>query len=349
MKEVFKRFKIISTLENETDKQRELTIMLISNFINNTNKKIEKEVDKNKNIALKNIEKPLYEYFIMNDNVEINKGIDKLFKLCMIYKISMFEYLVKEIELYEMQTTAIIKALKTVEENNIFVSILEEQIKDNVIFEVVGENLFKNLMDEDNEIDSFLEIPDKIRDLILETTFKMATDKLSHQDIKINNCSYNFDSVKDDLNAHLNILKDKFYNKRSVAKIKNSYLKRIALDEIEFSEKYNAPYLKNYQDGLAIGYSERAFLIGVDKNKAIRELENKIKILSDYQIEESKYLIKNTLKLIELTKQQKHKDKIPFKTIGKKLDMTTNEAKNFMRGIISNNFSDKSFKELYCS
>lgn len=285
--------------------------------------------------------KPYYEYFITDDLKEIHSGFGELSEMCYLYKINIFTFLRYEIGFYQAIKEAFTSLIKKEGQTE----IKEVFITDEELYELVISNLTLYIESDNTQIDLFLETSDYFKKVLFETTLKVASDEIQEQKIKVIN--YNYYDVRDDLSQHINEIQSKFKNKRTMAKFKTSYLSKFALDEIAISEKYNMPYLKNYKDGLAIGYSQRAFLMGVDKQKAIRELETKIKILEDYDSVESKILIQRTKELLTLTKQKKHKDKMPFKTIGKKLNMTTGEARNLLKSIISTKINDKSFNNFY--
>ena len=284
---------------------------------------------------------PLFEYFLNDDFEENNKGFEKLLELSMIYKFSMMSYLLSEIALSMVLLDTLFK--DNIIKNNI------NLISHNELNELIEFNFMNHITSERTQIYDFINIPSDIKELLLDTTFKVAQDNIKQQEIKIKNCRYI--SIQDDLTSHLENIKAKMLNKRVLAKLEKSYLAKIALDSFSFSEKYNSFYLKEYSEGISQGYSERSFLLGVDKEKAIRELNLKITILQDYKNKESLLLIEKTQKLIELAKQKKHKDKIPFKTIAKRLKMSANEAKNFTKHLMSANdfssFNENSYKTYY--
>jgi hypothetical protein len=281
--------------------------------------------------------KGFYESFLFND-FEINeKGFNELNHFCKIHNVSAFGYIEMELIYVEMLHNLVTKT------NN---SSIKKVAKQKDIFKIVIENLEKYLTDEDRQIREFMEFSEQQIEKLIDTSFEVAKDNLN-QEPKIQIANYKkYENATEDLENHINIIKSKLKNKRVTAKIKDSYLKKIILDDMEYSKKYNYFYFKNYTDGLILGYSQRAFLFGVDKDKAIRELENNIKSLANYGGDGLR-LIEDTNKLIDLIKQKKHKEKIAFKTIAKKLSMTTNEAMNFTKALIAISIYSYSFKKYY--
>jgi len=290
---------------------------------------------------------PLYEYFIYSDFQENYKGLDKLFDLCFMYDISAIEYLRLEIFMYQNAFKALDKGLKLhlMDKNHISTEDL---------FLIVEENYINIVTDERTEIEDFKHFDDNLKINILNITFKEAQKDIINnkffKNITLKSVLYNYslnDDLIDDMRHHLDMIKSKLTNKKVLAKVENSYLSKIVLDSLEYSEEYKGFYFKNYKDGISLGYSERAFLLSVDKDKAIRELEAKIEMLKSYNLKESETLINMTLDLINLVKQKKHNEKIPFKTIGKKLNMNVNEAKNFIKALTNLSFNNKTFTNFY--
>jgi len=316
-------------------------VLLLENTTSSKDYLAMKIITKNYNNEIK----PYHEYFLYKDD-GLKDGFDKLLDLCMVYDLSIFAFLQLEIKIREIENEAMIKAFKK-SKNTALKLFLEQQKDISILYDIIGSNIFEYLGSEDVAIEYFLDMPQNIINSILDTTAKVACDELKKQDINLKKCSYDFDDAKEEIKANINILKAKFSNKKSLTKIKTSFLRKIVLDDFAYSKKYNALYFDNYQKGLSIGYSNRAFLMGVDKTKALRELKMKLKILEDYPLEDGSKLIKTTKELIKLTEQKKHKDKIPFKTIGKKLNMKATEVRNLIRGISTIEFSNNSFDKLY--
>ena len=289
--------------------------------------------------------KPYYEYFIYQDYKDNKKGLEKLFDLCMLYDLNFLAFIDAQLFIDNLEIKVIIKAFK---ESDEFFEGLENQTSQEFqenLRNVIKDNINNFFSNPDWAVEEFKNHP-KFNQNILKNTFREAIKELKENGFKPHiNMPYDFDLDIDAIKQHENILMGKFTNKKTLAKMNTSYLSKIALDDFGVSEDFNTIYFKNLKDGIVQGYSERAFLIGIDKNKTLKDLQNRLKQLKDYDIKEAQTLINYTSNLIELVKQKRHKDKIPFKVIGKKLGMTTSEAKNYCKQLF--NVNEKSFENFY--
>jgi len=334
------RDKIIKRIERVTSAKRNFNdTKLITDIVNKQLEEMQKYT------TLKNMNdnekyRDSYSYFLYDDFKEMRIGFKKLFDLCMIYNISMFDYL--EIEVLQNNFyTQMLKKVGLVDNKIEFASV-------DTILEVVSENLTLHLISEHNEDDEDI-LPIELIKQILDTTCKVAKTELTDISNEYNTpreFEFNEQEVKEDLEAFFINLKDTISNKRAMAKREKSYLEKIIKNKLSYSREHKMFYCKRLKEGVSLGYSQRAFLFGVDKNKAIRELKKTIKILENFKDKkESEVLQKISIKLIELIKLKKHKEKIAYKTIAKKLNMTVNEARNFTKTAV--NLNDKSFIKFY--
>jgi len=205
-------------------------------------------------------------------------------------------------------------------------------------------NFEKVVRNKDIQMTIFKKIPQSIKRKMLKTTFQIAEEEIKNgttSTLKIDLSKHMKDmtnSVLDDLMQNYNNILGVIDNKKSYAKLftenNRHFLHNLTYSGFEYSEKHNSFYFADLKDGLALGYTTKAFLLGIDKAKAIRELRHKIQVLESYHTNESKSLINYTESLIELIEQQKYADQIPFKAIGKALNMTKNEAKNYAKKVL---------------
>ena len=177
---------------------------------------------------------------------------------------------------------------------------------------------------------SYDEIKKRVIDKIDNTHLPLSQVKLRHKDVVV------------EIEHQKEIFKDVFTNKKILSKIKqgNHFLDYLKKDDLEITDDYKIVF-KGHTKALSIGNTDKAILLSIDKDSAIRELQTKIKHLKDFKSPESEVLIKYTNHLIDFIKQKRYATHVPFKALAKEVGITKEQAKNYAKKLL--NINDKSF------
>lgn len=278
------------------------------------------------------------------DNTE--RGFHNLVDLCMIYKLNFFQlldYLIfLSVPMTRIMHKLIIEEYPKVKDsfNYIFEEdfplFQKERIKENL------EEFFEQPNEDERLI--FKLIPNFIKQEAMETTVKMVKTKIKNMKIgKIDDYDLTKFIIKDeelnDFNTHADYLEEIFHNDKINSRLyTNSYphfLNKLSTDCLIYSKDYDSFHFDKLEESLSLGYTQKGLLLNINKKTALKQLEQLLdgfSLLRDEDIEQKKVYLKE---LINLIREQKYSNYLPFKKIGKALGMTKNEARNYAKKILT--------------
>ncbi|MCT7577319.1 hypothetical protein [Aliarcobacter butzleri] len=190
-------------------------------------------------------------------------------------------------------------------------------------------------------------IPNEIKQEAIEESFKMIQEKLKnmklgkYKDIDLTkylknniqniNDSSEFEVHKDYMNE---IFKNPQITSRLYKKDKPHFMNKLSNDNLAYCKDTDSFYFKGLEESLFIAYTDKYLLINIDKQQAIKGLNEALKgleILTNDEVEKQKTFIKELINLINNTNTNYY----TFKVIGKALGMNKNEARNYCKSILS--------------
>lgn len=319
-----------------------------------------KAFDFSTNEKVKQLEKENYiiDDFISMVNVE--RGFNDLTILCMIYKINFIQTLdfltfmfipTSQLlnKLLVEENPNLKEALKWTQEEDYQVSIIKH-IQNNI--KVFLDNEDKK---EDDHKKAFKLISNSIKLEAMETTFKMVQEKLKnmklgkYKDIDLSKFLKQEIKELDDFNSNKDYMNNIFSNPKITSRLytKNNphFMNKLSNDNLAYCKDTDSFYFKNFEESLSIAYTDKYLLVNIDKQQAIKGLNEALKgleILTNDEIEKQKNFIKKFINLIQNTNTNYY----PFKVIGKTLGMNKNEARNYAIKIL-NTVNSQVFNKQY--
>lgn len=263
--------------------------------------------------------------FCWKKEVNLQESINFLFNV-EITSIKLLRDLYIKLELFEDNELA------EVDGNELY---LELHKRLDEVCDYANEHFFPNLK---VKPEAFQEILNNSYDEIL----KRSTQSILNTKLPLNQYRIDDKAIVDEIKLHKEQFINIFTNKKSLAKIEsgNHFLSYLRKDDFEITEDYKIVF-KGHTKALSTGYTEKAILLSLDKDVAIRELQTKIKHLEDFHTEESQILINYALQLIEFIKQKRYANHILFKSLAKELGITKGQARNYAKKLF--NINEKSF------
>jgi len=140
-------------------------------------------------------------------------------------------------------------------------------------------------------------------------------------------------------------------NNKSLSQIKNgnAFFSYLENDKIKITDDYKLIF-EGHTKALSLGYTQKAIIVSLDKDNALRELRGNLKVLKKYH-NDSEELIELTNTLIELIEQKKYSNMVPFKALAKEMNITKNQAKQYAKKLtnlftIKNSTFDNNFEKI---
>lgn len=169
---------------------------------------------------------------------------------------------------------------------------------------------------------------------VLENSYDAVKDSLKTDNVQklpLDQYRIDFQDVLEDVQEEERAFDNLFTNPKRVGQLEagNHFMSHILKDTLMMKD--DKVVYKNHTEALLIGYTQKAVTMSLDKETTLRELKSSLKILEKYPSEDSEKLILFTTTMIEIMKQKKYVNMIPFKTISKKSGITKNEAKRYAK------------------
>lgn len=309
---------------------------------------------------IKQLEKENYIIDDLISMVNTERGFNDLTTLCMIYKINFIQTLDFLTFMY-IPTSQLLnkllmeknqdlkKALEWTQSEDYYISIVEH-IKNNL-----NEFIEKEDKKEDDHKKAFDRIFNSIKQEAMETTFKMVQEKLKnmklgkYKDIDLSKFLKQEIKELDDFNLNKDYMNKIFSNPKITSRLytKNNphFMNKLINDDLVYCKNTDSFYFKGLEESLFIAYTDKYLLINIDKQQAIKGLNEALKgleILTNDEVEKQKTFIKELINLIQNTNTNYY----PFKVIGKTLGMNKNEARNYAIKIL-NTVNPKVFNNQY--
>jgi len=273
---------------------------------------------------------------------------EKIYNWCWDNNIPMFNTILFLTLLYIAVNTSLEKVLfEFMDDKSISEHILnygDEKNREYIISEV-SENFkksFEDFMNKPVELKHNAELYQKIMKNTYNDIKKRVKKSIDDITLPLRQYTLDWNIVRDDIEADQDTLMGIIGNPKSFSKIKqkNHFLHHLRYDDLDFDEDENIIF-RGHSNGLSRGYTQKAILLSIDKDIAIREWETKLKHLRDYETEDSKILIQITEALIVFIRQKKYVNMIQFKALAKEVGITKNQAKNYAKRLFT--IGDKTF------
>jgi len=300
-------------------------------------------------------------YFILQSSTDEEriKLTEKIYNWCWDNNIPIFNVVMALTGLYIGLSIALRKVITELqieigEDKDIFkyVPNYEEEDERDFVYSSTLDN-FRNSLEIFMNTPNVLEHNPNVYKELVRNTYneikKRVKKNINSTTLPLRQYSLDWKVVLSDIENDESRLMEIIGNPKSFSKIKqeNHFLHHLRYDDLDFDENQNIIF-GGHTKALGIGYTQKAILLSLDKNIAIRELKTKLKHLKDYRVKDSQKLIVFTEQLIGFINQKKYANMIPFKSLSKEIGITKNQAKNYAKRLfsINDNTFNKNFEDI---
>lgn len=167
---------------------------------------------------------------------------------------------------------------------------------------------------------------------------KRVIDNIDNMQFIISRVDLNSSVAVEEIKETKEVFSDTFTNTGTMGNIKkgNHFLDYLKKDELEITEDYKIVF-KGHTNAFSIGYTDKAILCSVDKNKTLRDLNDKLDALNtlkylDNQPQSYDDKIKLTKHCIEFI-QNTNQRFIPFKILSDKMGISEYRIKAYAKAV----------------